>query len=224
MNRGHLLHRLHVTAQAALALAAFDEAAIVLRSLPETDNPWPRRNLAGVLLNTANLRLDLNCLDEAASSAREGLNLVMPAERSHEVDAELALKARRVLCDAIGRIVVAPDVDYESLAREASDLVDDAMAVTRDWAGRGNTSFVFLAQRFFRFGVQLYRFHQPQFLAEFVRENLASDPEFRAIALEAVNAALADRPSGFLVVGDPASERRLETWRDLASLRADLVA
>jgi hypothetical protein len=224
MNRGQLLHRLHGIEQAAPALAAFDEAVETLAIIPVTANPWPRRNLAGTLLNRANLLLDLARLADAAVAARAALALSMAHERADVVDADLALKARRALCDAAGRLIVTPGADQESLAREASDLVDDAMALMRLWAGRGETAFAALAPRFFRYGAQLYRLHQPQFLAEFIRENLALAPESRAIALEIVDAALAERPGGYLTVGDPASERHLETWRELTALRTDLVA
>jgi tetratricopeptide (TPR) repeat protein len=241
MNRGHLLHRLHGIDQAALALAAFDEAAAILRLLCGSElardfspsalqpfspsSPWPRRNLAGTLLNRANLLLDLADLTAAASAAREALALAAPQERTDPVDADLALKSRRALCDALGRLVVTPEADHEALAGEASDLVDDAMALTRHWTDRGEAAFAPLALRFFHYGTQLYRFHQPQFLAEFIRENLSpAHADFRAIALAAIDSALADRPAGFLTVGDPASERRLEIWRELASLRSHLAA
>ena len=55
MNRGHLLHRLNGVAQATLALQAFEEAVTLLRPLATGENPWPRRNHAGTLLNRANL-------------------------------------------------------------------------------------------------------------------------------------------------------------------------
>jgi hypothetical protein len=74
--------------------------------------------------------------------------------------------------------------------------------------------------------VQLYRLHQPHFLAEFIQENIRlDDPEFRAAAITAIDATLQDRPRDgeFLTIGDPASERRRETWQELAGLRGRLV-
>lgn len=236
MNRGQLLHRLHGVAQATVALAAFDEAAGLLRPLvastelrsPDSDprpSPWPRRNLAGVLLNRANLLLDLGRLTEAHPGTAEALSLSLPHERADLVDADLALKTRRARCDALGRLIAEPGADQELLARETSDLVDDGLALARHWTKLGVAEPRELALRLFRFGTQLYRFHQPHFLAEFIRENLAiSDPEIRTIALEAIDATLADRPAEYLTVGDPASERRLETWRELAALRTSLAA
>lgn len=233
MNRGHLLHRLHGVNQATLALAAFDEAVVLLHPLvteiekPESkiENFWPRRNLAGTRLNRANLLLDLHRFAEGSSSARAALALVVAFEQTELVDADLALKARRTVCDAIGRVIAEPGADQDALAREASDLVDEALALTRHWADRGENVFQPLALRLFRYGAQLYRLHQPHFLAEFIRENAPpSDAERCVIAVEIIDAALADRPRAFLTVGDPASERHLQTGRDLAGVRAQLAA
>jgi tetratricopeptide (TPR) repeat protein len=227
MNRGHLLHRVHGIAQASAALDSFAEAAFLLRALPDTDAaPWPRRNLAGTLLNRANLLLDLSRHAEAAISAREAVELCRPCERAESIDADLALKSRRALCDALGQLLVARGADQDALAHEASDVVDDALALIRHWAGKGESTFRPLALRFFRYGVQLYRFHQPHFLAEFIEENLsAGDREFRDIALDAIKATLADRPrhGDYLTVGDPGTERRLRAWRELDSLKQRLT-
>ncbi|HEX2860984.1 MAG TPA: hypothetical protein VHN79_05065, partial [Lacunisphaera sp.] len=227
MNRGQLLHRRHGVAQAALALAAFDEAAALLRPLPADDNPWPRRNLTGTLVNRANLLLDLAQPSDAAAASSDALILAAPHERADPVDADLALKARRVLGDALGHLLVAPGADQEALARQASDVVDDALALVRHWSARSPLPFRALALRFFRYGTQLYRLHQPHFLAEFIAENLPpSDPDFRGVALDGIDAALADgaAPGQFLTIGDPASERRRQAWADLSELRRRLVA
>lgn len=225
MNRGQLLHRIHGVSQAALALAAFEEAETLLRALPADDNPWPRRNLAGTLVNRANLQLDLGQFAVASANANDALQLAAPAERREIVDADLSLKARRALGDALGYLLVTEGADQIALARQASDVADDALALVAHWTLAHPGAFRALALRFFRYGARLYRFHQPHFLAEFLRENLApSDPEFRTVALEAIEGALADSPAHYLVVGDPASERRRQAWHDLTALRAQLVA
>jgi len=226
MNRGQLLHRLHGVGQAALALAAFDEAAALLRLLAAVDNPWPRRNFTGTLVNRANLLLDLGQFAAAEQVAREALALALPHERAHLIDADLALKARRALGDALGRLLVASGANQDEIARQASDVVDDALALIRHWSAPAGTSFRLLAMRFFRYGAQLYRFHQPHFLAEFLEENLPpQDAEFHAIALETIDATLAeDQASGrIFTIGDLASERRRQTWQDLGALRTRLA-
>src|SRR6478609_6570778 len=131
MNRGQLLHRLHGVTQATLALAAFDEAIVLLRELPADNTPWPRRNLTGTFVNRANLLLDLGQFHSADLAARHALALAVPHERGELVDADLALKARRALGDALGRQLVMPGADQDNIAREASDIVDDALALIR---------------------------------------------------------------------------------------------
>jgi tetratricopeptide (TPR) repeat protein len=226
MNRGQLLHRLHGLNQAAIALAAFDEAESVLRQIPADDNPWPRRNLAGTLVNRANLQLDLGRFEVAANDASGALQLAAPAERSEMVDADVALKARRALGDALGHQLVAPGADQEAIARQASDVADDALALIRHWNAQTNPVFRLLALRFFRYGAQLYRFHQPHFLAEFIAENLPSgDEEFRTVALQTIEAALVDGQTRgrIFTIGDQASERIRQTWQDLSALRTRLT-
>jgi tetratricopeptide (TPR) repeat protein len=224
MNYGQLLHRVHGLTRAQAALAAFDEAVAVLRPLAAGENPWPRRNLAGAQLNRANLLLDLRRYAEAAATARDALDLSRPTENSALVDADLALKARRALGDALGQLLVASGAEQNALASEASDVVDEALALTRHWAAGGESAFRELSLRFLRYGASLYRIHQPQFLAEFLGENQPLAGESRAIALEAIDAALADRPPGaYLTIGDPATERHLQTRRELETLRAQLA-
>lgn len=224
MNCGQLLHRVHRLARARDALAAFDEAVALLAPLVTGENPWPRRNLAGTRLNRANLLLDLGRSAEAATDARTALDRSRPAENSALIDADLALKARRALCDALGQLLVVPGADQHAIASEASDAADDALALVRGWTRRGETGFRELALRFFHYGANLYRIHQPHFLAEFIEENLALSTECRTVALDVIDAALADRPqTAYLTIGDPASERHLQVRRELESLRARLA-
>jgi tetratricopeptide (TPR) repeat protein len=227
MNHGRLIHRAYGLERASTALASYAAAETVLRPVSGDEYPWARRNLTGTLLNRANLLLDLARWEEASAAAREALRLSLPHERVDPVDADLALKSRRALCDTIGQLLVAPGADQNGLAAEASDQVDDALALIRHWSERGENSFQPLALRLFRYGTQLYRFHQPHFLAEFIQENLpVADGELQTIALDAINATLADRPREliFLTMGDRASERHLDTSRELEALRLHLVA
>lgn len=224
MNRGQLLHRLHGTDQAAVALESFREAIALLQPLADSSNPWPRRNLAGTLLNRANLLLDLDQPGPAVSDARAALFLSDPFARDEIVEAELALKARRAVCDALGRIIVAPNADQKQVASLASDLVDESLELVRHWNAREAGAFREIGARLFRYGAQLYRIHQPQFLAEFVEENLAAAPgETPAIAREVIAATLADHSRGeFFVAGEDSSERRLRLCRELEALLAKL--
>lgn len=226
MNHGQLLHRVHGTARATDALAAFDAAEAALRPLQAADQVWPRRNLAGTLINRANLLLDLHLQAESAAIAREALARCAPFEATEAIDADLALKARRALCDALGHLLVTPGADQPALAAEASDAVDDAMALIRHWTARGATGFQLLAERFFFYGTQLYRIHQPHFLAEFLAENLplAGQAGIRLIAREAIDAVLTARTRNILTMDDPATAQHLRTWRELEELRPRFLA
>lgn len=227
LNHGQLLHRVHGKARAAEALVSFESATRVLRPIiPAANHPWPRRNLAGTLLNRANLLLDLGRAADAVTAAREAIALSNPTATTELIDADLTLKAQRTLCDALGQLLVVRDADQEALATEASDVVDDAMALIRQWAARDAGAFADLAPRFFHFGTQLYRLHQRHFLAEFIGENLILSEEIRRLARLAIDSALADRPctGTYLTIGDPATERLLQTRRELETLRTRLAS
>ena len=55
---------------------------------------------------------------------------------------------------------------------EATDAVDDGFALVRSWEQRGGPWFRGLAFDFFRFGARVYAHYQPQFLEEFIEDNL----------------------------------------------------
>lgn len=222
MNCGCLLHRVHGTAGSATALAALAEAESLLRALAADNLPWPRRNLAGTLLNRSCLRLDLGHFAEALGDAGRALELVAGHERADAVDAELGLKARRAICDCLGRQIVGAGLHQRELADAASDHVDAGLALFHHW---NLPQLQPAAERLFRFGARLCRVHQPHFLAEFLLEHAgARVPGFRAIALENIDAALqAPLPIPRLVIGEPASEREIQAWRDLKAARSRLA-
>jgi hypothetical protein len=245
MNHGQLLHRVHGLARAGDALRSFDEAIGILAAVPADVVPWARRNLAGTHINRANLLLDLAanafvvppsggalkkhaCSDLILADARSALALVAATERTDSIAADLALKARRVHCDALGHLLVsASSAQQDVLATTAAELVDDALALIRFWSARGESGFAELAVRFFRFGTELYCRHQPHFLVEFIEENLAVAPscadELRAIAHLAFDAALADGTAPrLLTLDDPVAERALRTREEVVAARARL--
>ncbi|HEY4302803.1 MAG TPA: hypothetical protein VGM73_18180 [Candidatus Didemnitutus sp.] len=225
LNRGQLLHRRHGIARATDALLSFDEAGRLLADL--AGDTWPARNRIGALINRANLLLDLGRHSVARDAARTAVTIGRQREDADALDASLAVKARRTLCDAIGFLLVAPGVDARSLADEASEAVDEALELARRWEQRAPSIFRPLRGRLFRYGAELYRRHQPHFLAEFIRENSA-DPRpagFAEVARENVVAALRVAPATpWLTVGDPASERFVATARELEMLRQELAA
>jgi hypothetical protein len=224
LNRGQALLQLGDAASLAASICSQSEAVALLRTLPFEHIPAYRLNLAGALVNLANALLidsDPAKFDAARAAANDALVLVTAREKTASEFAELGLKARRVLCETLGQLLFAAganEVALSALASEASDAVDTGLALARHWENRGAPQFRPLAARLFRFGAQLYQLHQPQFLGEFLLENLdpAHSPgalpaseEFHAIAAEILARArreLGRRPVAHL---DPAATARL---------------
>lgn len=232
MNHGQLLHRVHGLARADEALRSFDEAIGVLRQVSLAALPWAARNLAGTHINRANLQLDRGgaaAIASARADALAALALVRGREREEPVAADLALKARRVHCDALGLLLGQTSElrQQDALASTAGDVVDDALALIRYWHGRSEAAFDELAVRFFRFGAELYRHHQPHFLSEFIEEYLdlvsTGGDEMRLIAHRALHAALADGAKpGLHLLETKNSERALRARGEIAATLAQL--
>ena len=55
---------------------------------------------------------------------------------------------------------------------EATDVADDGLVLARRWEHRGVDRFRGIAYDLFRFGARVYARYQPQFLNEFVHDNL----------------------------------------------------
>lgn len=236
LNRGRALQLSRVPDSLAAAIRSQEEAIAVLRELPLDGPSFYSRNLAGAWLNLADALLG-GAMPElgtrAADAACAAMNLVASREGSDPAFADLGLKARRALVEAIGHLLVAAGSDVivcGDLAAAASDAIDDGLALARRWETRGDgLTLRPLAVRLFRFGAELYRLHQPQFLVEFLLENLvppafADDGEFRQIAEEALAAALTEvsRPR-ILRVGDEESEKIVGLVRELAAAQRQIA-
>jgi hypothetical protein len=237
MNRGQALHRQGTAPTLEEALRSQHEAIAVLRALPLHQDIAFRLNLAGALMNEANILLGdrQGRHDQARTSAKSSLALLLTQEAIHPDAAGLALQARRALCDAIGQLLVAntTSLAISELADEAGDVVDDGLALARLWEQKGRRDLRPLAERLFYFGIQLYRIHQPQFLAEFVLESLDPErspgalpvtPGLHQAAEEALAGALgALRGVQRLTADDPLSARLLQTWQELQAASTRLA-
>lgn len=227
LNRGHALQRFADPARLGEALRSFRAAANLLRPIAGArTEPSAPANLAGALINLADTLIastEPDRLEAALAAAREALALAATMENSEPLWAELGLMARRAHAIALGaRLVEAVSPE---LVGEASDTIESGLALVRRWDADPNHPLQPFAQRFFRFGAELYRRHQPHFLAEFVLETLAApdsppawvaDREFQCAACEAVDGALADlRAPRLLFADDPLTERTLATHRGL---------
>lgn len=227
LNRGHALLQL---GDPTGAVASFEQALGWLSTLPVDREPVFRLNLAGAQANLAQALLDQGGPDHllaAHAAAGEALRLAAREETARAGFAEVGLKARRTLCEIVARwLVENRDPQREAtLLAAASDAADSGMALARRWEALDVPLFRPLATRLFRFGCAYYRRHQPQFLADFVLENLdpahTSDAcpgnrEWRDIALETLAATRHElRTQHPLVDGDPASRRRLQALDDI---------
>jgi hypothetical protein len=102
--------------------------------------------------------------------------------------------------------------------------VEEGLELVRHWETQGETRFRPLLKGLFRFGVAVYRAYQPQFLTEFVLENLdpkqeaafSNDSELHATAAQALAATARDlHHDGFAAVNTPRFDKLLETLRAL---------
>lgn len=227
LNRGHAL----IMASDAAAITSFENAIAELAQLPLEADPFYRLNLAGAHTNLALATLTI-AADRAAAAARAALRVLESVERAHEAFFAMSLRARHALVLALNALLSAAGSPgaASGLVSEATDAIDDGLALARDLEQQGVSQQRPLAQRLFRLGTELYGLHQPHFLGEFVLEHLsapafAADAEFRAAADAAVTQAFATlQPSQPFIGGTPEADRRLATARSLRAAQQQLSA
>ena len=178
------------------AARSFD-AAIAALSVEAADAIDDRNVILAVAwTNRARVHAAADEAVHARRSAHTALSLVRDREHTEALAAEAGLTARHVLCQALARAIEGHDGSAPPEERaDATDAVDEGMALARHWERRGVERFRPLAFDLFRFGVRVYHAHQPQFLNEFVLENVDPDassgafvgsPEMRAATLESL--------------------------------------
>lgn len=220
LNRGHAFTTVSAFEPAAESFAA---AIAQLEQLPRTEDPSFKLNLAGALTNLAHTRFSQHeqgqadsatVLQQAADAARRAIAEIADVELAHVAFAEMSLRARRNLAVTLGaQLVKAETMGHPThdLSAETSDVIDEGLQLSRECEKRGATHLRMFATRLFRMGVQLYGMNQPQFIAEFILENVdptnpeavfTNDPEMRAVADQALAQVLAhiQRP-GVMVAG-----------------------
>jgi hypothetical protein len=121
--------------------------------------------------------------------------LVAGVERQDADSAEVGLMARHILCQTLSESLSSNITDraIPDYVHEATDIVDDGLDLVRHWEQKGIARFRDLAYDLFRFGARVYARYQPQFLNEFVLDNLdpsqcspgyVESAEMRSAALE----------------------------------------
>jgi len=193
-------------ASARGAIAAFGDAIAVLESDHASSIDDRQYLLAATWVNLANAHAaaalatapSADGESPARDAALRAIALVADLESSDAAAAEVGLHARHVLCRIAAHRLSQSAVAPESMPDDvhaATDAVDDGLELVQRWEQQGVDRFRHLAYDLFRFGARVYARYQPQFLEEFVRENM--DParssvsyvesrEMRAAAEEAM--------------------------------------
>jgi uncharacterized protein YjgD (DUF1641 family) len=226
LNRGHALQQFKDIEHTQKASESLEIAINLLNALPYNEVLDYRLNLAGAQVNLAHLLLDTSADDHclrAHAAATTALNLTAKYELERTGFADLGLKARRIVCEVTGQwLVETDDADRrKDLVAKTSDIVDTGLTLARRWEAIGVSQFRPLALRLFRFGTAYYRRYQPHFLADFILENIdatptsdafVAEPEFSAIAIEALQVTRQELRNGYPVIMDnPDTKRRLQT-------------
>jgi hypothetical protein len=132
--------------------------------------------LASAWANRGNalIRLEPPQADPARQAARQALSLCRASQSENAAAASIAFRARHVWCQSLAQLLTEPAEQgrRESLLTEATDAVDEGMALARHWEVCGDQQFRVAAAELFRFGVRVYQTYQPHFLTEFLLENL----------------------------------------------------
>lgn len=233
MNRGVSLQQTRDEASLTAAVASHEHALALLTRLPVDAEAAFLRNLAAAWLNLADALLDTTLPsrhERAARAAREALQRVTPLSSAHLVFADLDLKARRALVVALGEQLFAADGSGHpartEIASEASDVIDEGMALGRAWVKKGFQQVSALVFRLFCMGCQFYRMYQPQFLGEFIEETVSGEhalpgiEDFRLVAQQTLVAAEAElaKPRVWSA-DDPQAAKRMEAIQRIRETR-----
>ena len=159
------------------AIAALTEAIAVLDQADAMGAAERNYLLAFIWMNLANVQVSEATIASdlaAREAARRALALVQDFEHEDATAAEVGLKSRDVLCQVAGRRLSTQAEREMVMAdiHEATDLVDEALGLVREWEQRGIVRFRNLASELCRFGARVYAFYQPHFLPEFLSEQL----------------------------------------------------
>jgi tetratricopeptide (TPR) repeat protein len=198
-NRGLVIEAQHA-ANTTDAIEAFGSALSALDHL-QAALIQDRASLAATIwTNLARLHARVSTLDAdvlARDAAYRALGIVANTEREDVAAAETGLTARYVLCQTLARrLAQAAESDARAEdVHEATDVVDQGLRVARYWERQSVGRLRQLGVALFRFGAMVYGGYQPQFLIEFVEENVdparssadfAGHAELQSVAREAL--------------------------------------
>ena len=217
MNRGLTLQEQAAEPAMAEAIRSFAHAIAVIQGHPEHD-----LLLASAALNHAKALLSVQ--PPRATAARHSAHLALERVREIELQsplaAEIHLKAQILFCHAAETSLVGPTqpAQAQELVSAATDAVETGLLLARHWEERGETCLGSLPTTLFRFGLDLYRRRQPQFLAEFVRETLQASVslEWHRLAAETLASTTRTVPQeGFAYLNTPRGQVVMEGLQTL---------
>lgn len=157
------------------SMAAFQHALNILES-PASAAIEDRAYLtAAAWVNLARVRIMTKdaTIQDVGEAAMAALQCVDGFEQGELGAADIGLKARHLLCQALARVLPslsARDAADLQTVHAATDAVDDGLALIAGWEQRGIDRFRDVASDLLRFGARVYRAFQPQFLQEFIDE------------------------------------------------------
>jgi tetratricopeptide (TPR) repeat protein len=164
----------------ASSVAAFSEAIAVLEHEHAALVIDGRLLLAVIWMNLANALIAEDSAESsrrAQDAAQRAIDLSADLEATDADAADVALKARHVLCQSLAARLSSlsstsgSEAQRWALVHEATDAADEGVDLARRWARRGMTRFGDVADDLYRFGALVYAQHQPHLLDEFVRDN-----------------------------------------------------
>ena len=139
--------------------------------------------LAAVRMNYANALVCEDTMDSLLRARTVAQEAIAAADQNPALDepmAEVSLKARHILCQAITQLLSRTDpldLSQKELIGDATDAAEEGMALARTWKHRGIERFSPLAQDLFTFAARAYRSFQPHFVNEFLLEHIEPWPE-----------------------------------------------
>jgi hypothetical protein len=239
MNRGAALERVLARELDDQAAASFRSAIGVLEaSGAGAENVHIRRLTLAARINHAGVVLRLGgaaAASDTIAACGVMLDSLKDLEDNDPADADLAFRARRIVCEASGRLMeglTGANVDRDVLSR-ATDSAEEALSQAKLWESRGLPAFRPWTRWFFDFALSLYAQFQPQFLGEFILDTLRSpqtppawsqSPELRTAALtttERVRRYVGERL--LQSVADPAAPQLNELLQTLQDVEKQLT-
>ena len=240
LNRGTALQRLNTRESHAKAAETYTEALQVLSVRPQGFEDHFARLSIGAELNRGGAFLAAHGpegANEALQAAKRVLEAVSSFEEKDPAAADMALRTRRLSCEALAILLQASagdaNVDRAPWVSEATDQAERALQLAQHWEHKGVLGFRPVVPWFLHFAATVYAHHQPHFLSEFLIETLdaAGTPagwkaaaQLKQIALQTIERLRAHlRSEVFQKLSAPEAEQWNELLQELQQAETRLT-